>query len=57
MTTEVADSLRRLKESFLWAAAQGGNKEDCASLIGKYPFLHHSAILIFHFFIITHLLL
>lgn len=33
--TEVSfsDSIDRLKESFLWAAAQGGNSQDCESLI------------------------
>mmetsp|Transcript_15981 Transcript_15981/g.15342 ORF Transcript_15981/g.15342 Transcript_15981/m.15342 type:complete len:419 (+) Transcript_15981:261-1517(+) len=33
MTTEFASSLDRLKESFLWAAAQGGNIQDCESLL------------------------
>lgn len=28
-----SDSLNRFKESFLWAAAQGGNTEDCESLL------------------------
>mmetsp|Transcript_7461 Transcript_7461/g.16600 ORF Transcript_7461/g.16600 Transcript_7461/m.16600 type:complete len:423 (-) Transcript_7461:526-1794(-) len=28
-----SESLDRLKESFLWAAAQGGNTQDCESLI------------------------
>eukprot|EP01038_Epipyxis_sp_PR26KG_P010099 gene10099-13575_t len=28
-----AQSLNRLKESFLWAAAQGGNTQDCESLL------------------------
>jgi ankyrin repeat protein len=29
-----SQSLDRFKESFLWAAAQGGNTEDCESLLG-----------------------
>eukprot|EP01031_Cornospumella_fuschlensis_P033133 gene33134-40080_t len=28
-----AESIDRLKESFLWAAAQGGNTQDCESLV------------------------
>ena len=33
MVDNIYDSLDRLKESFLYAAAQGGNTEDCVSLI------------------------
>jgi len=33
MSDDFAESLDRLKESFLWAAAQGGNTQDCQSLI------------------------
>lgn len=35
METEInfSQSLDRFKESFLWAAAQGGNTEDCESLL------------------------
>eukprot|EP01031_Cornospumella_fuschlensis_P034338 gene34338-41566_t len=28
-----AESIDRLKESFLWAAAKGGNTQDCESLV------------------------
>lgn len=33
MVDSFNQSLDRLKESFLWAAAQGGNTEDCESLL------------------------
>ncbi len=35
MSSEISfsDSLNKFKESFLWAAAQGGNTEDCESLL------------------------
>jgi hypothetical protein len=33
MADDFSQSIDRLKESFLWAAAQGGNVQDCSSLI------------------------